>query len=125
MALLMNFFMFTAVDGAKIFVADGQKENSRIYVADLADLQFTELFSEDMDVRDFAFDSVEQKLYWLQRKNNYDYVYCSNVNGSSKTELFETSRGKYENIIYICLLLREDRCVTDCILTVIFILLLL
>ena len=41
------------MDEANIFVTD--TDNKRIYVANVADLQFTELFSEEMEVWDFAF----------------------------------------------------------------------
>ena len=70
--------------------------NGRIYVANVTDLQFTELFSEDMYVWDLAFDSVEQKLYWLQ---SLQYaIYKSNVDGSDRTLVFNTrdSSSKYD-----------------------------
>ena len=88
-------FFFFAVDEAKIFVTD--TDNKRIYVANVADLQFTELFSEEIEVWDFAFDSVEQKLYWLQKAIGPNEIYKSNVDGTNMTMVFNAGDGsKYD-----------------------------
>ena len=87
--------IFPAV-AAKIFVYDQNKQN--IFVAELADLQFTELLSEKKDVRDFVFDGIEQKLYLVEFKSGsgtgderYEIFKC-NPDGSNETLVFSKPR---------------------------------
>ena len=72
----------------KIYVSD--VSDKRIYVANVSDFQFTELFSYDMETHDLAFDGVEQKLYWAQKSGGKSDIYKSNPDGSGKVFVFST-----------------------------------
>ena len=74
-------------------------EKNRIYVADLAKLNFEELFSERTPVTDIGYDGVERQLYWLEHettRRKYQF-WKSNVDGTNRTQVFKSHkyRSKY------------------------------
>ena len=78
--------------GPKIFVTNMDFESMTISVADMNDLQFSPLLSEDIHSNDVKFESVDQKLYWVHwvNSNSPGKVYKSNVDGTNKTLVFTT-----------------------------------
>ena len=99
----MCLSVFPAAE-AKIFLYD-QLNQKKVYVADLADLQLTEFLTEWHDVSDFAFDSLEQKLYWVDSASGFYNISRCNVDGSYITLVFSTPQDKPFckcNNVYLC-----------------------